>query len=778
MATNNSIVRTRGNNFPAPEDPSFKGQTYWMVPGQEQRGGSWRDVSQVIRKHWKVAAVFAAALELVVLLAVLLMHNTYQAEARLEVSPPGANMVGLQGGAPEPIQDENEYLDTQVEILRGAHMAAAVITDLHLSENPEFLHRSWIAKSVSWAKGKVFGEKPSEQDMQALIGLFETNLNVQQVTNSQLVDIQYQSRDPKLSQAVVSDLVNRYMNDVHRSGYDETLSAANAIAPQIKQLQASVEQSNEALLAFQKDHQGVQLAGDAGMIADGSGGAEADGDTQNPIATRVADLNQQLTQAMGNRLQLQSYVHQIQAGNADNLPQMKDSPVIQQLTEQLASTRAQLAQDLAIYGSNNPEVLKQQDEAAELDRLLAQERTRIASQVQASYQSAVTQENLIRGTLANLKTSLDKSNADVVQYDLLKRQAEANAGLFVGLNSRIKELAVTASLDSNNIRVLDNARVPMEPNGPHRLAILGGGLLTGLLGGVALAFAAEGMNDTITTTEDLRKLSDLPALALVPESRLLRVSGSSRFIPAKATSTLRPGILPNAPVVALLHENSRSPEAEAIRSLDTAIRVSSLTRQKPIHTILITSPFPGEGKTTVAANLAVALARHSRTCLIDADLRHPKVTPTFGVTVRLRLLDALSNPGMIQEIPEEGSETPNLTVLGAEQGAPKAVEALTSKKMENLLSELRKKFEYVVLDSPPIIPFAEARWLSTCADGIVLVARCSTTTRKAMMRSMEILDEARGSVLGVVLNGANLHSEYYAYGPGKHYYKQYQRTSA
>jgi len=166
---------------------------------------------------------------------------------------------------------------------------------------------------------------------------------------------------------------------------------------------------------------------------------------------------------------------------------------------------------------------------------------------------------------------------------------------------------------------------------------------------IELVSAAEGMNDTISTTDDLRSLSDLPALALVPESRLLRVSGTSRFIPASVTSSMRGEMLAGSPVVALLHEHSRSPEAEAIRNLDTAIRVSSLTRERPIHTILITSPFPGEAKTTVAANLAMALSRHSRTCLIDADLRHPKITPTFGVTARLRLLDALSNPEILDE---------------------------------------------------------------------------------------------------------------------------------
>lgn len=773
MANTNSIVRARTSNLMTPEDASFKGMSYWAVPGHEQRGGSWREILQVIQKHWKVSAAFAIALELLLLVAVLMMHNTYQAEARLQISPPGANLVGLQGNSPGPTQDENEYLDTQVEILRGANMATDVITDLHLAQNPEFMQRGWFAKSVSSVEASIFGRKQGGQDIQKLITMLEKNLNVQQVTNSQLVDIQYESPDPRLSQSIVSDLVTRYLDDVHHSGYDETLSAASAIEPQIKQLQQSVEKSNEELLDFQKTHQGVQLAGDSGMTTDASGNSVPTGATQNPVATRVADLNNQLTQAMGNRLQLQTYVQQIRSGNIDSLPQMKDSPVIQQLTEQLANVRAQLAQDLAIYGSNNPQVLKLRNETNELDRLLAQERTRIASQIEASYQSAVSQENLIRGTLGNLKTTLDNSNADVVQYELLKRQAEANAGLFVGLNSRIKELAVTASLDSNNIRILDKPRLPMEPSGPHRMLILGAGLLTGLLGGVALAFAAEGMNDTITTTEDLRRLSDLPALALVPESRLLRVTGSSRFIPAHASGSVRRGVLAGSSVVALLHENSRSPEAEAIRSLDTAIRVSSLTREKPIHTILITSPFPGEGKTTVAANLAVALARHSKTCLIDADLRHPKITPTFGVTVRVRLLDALSNPSMLQDLPDGESDTPNLTILGAEQAAPKAVEALTSKQMENLLTELRKRFEYVVLDSPPIIPFAEARWLSAFADGIVLVARCSTTTRKAMVRSMEILEEARGSVLGVVLNGANLSSEYYAYGP----VRNYQRTA-
>src|SRR5579863_218247 len=214
-----------------------------------------------------------------------------------------------------------------------------------------------------------------------------------------------------------------------------------------------------------------------------------------------------------------------------------------------------------------------------------------------------------------------------------------------------------------------------------------------------------------------------------------------------------------------LTDNPNSPEAEAIRNLETSIRIPLCAGKAPTQTILVTSALPGEGKTTVATNLALALSRHGKTCLVDGDFRHPSITASFGLTLKLGIQDLLTNqaislPDALKPLPE----VPNLTVLGVGNRAPNSLECLTSSRMTDLISDLRAKFEYVVLDSPPVIPFSEGRWLSTMSDASILVARCDSTTRGAVMFSLEILEDLKATVLGVVLNGVDLKDEYYAYG--------------
>ena len=214
-----------------------------------------------------------------------------------------------------------------------------------------------------------------------------------------------------------------------------------------------------------------------------------------------------------------------------------------------------------------------------------------------------------------------------------------------------------------------------------------------------------------------------------------------------------------------LTENPNSPEAEAIRNLETSIRIPLSPGGSAAQTILITSALPGEGKTTVATNLSLALARHGKTCLIDGDFRHPSITSSFGITLRIGLQDLLTNPSnSLEDALKPLAEVPNLTVLGIGNRAPNSLECLTSPRMMDLISDLRKKFDYIVLDSPPVIPFSEGRWLSTVSDASIVVARCDSTSRGAVMFSLEILENLKATVLGVVLNGVDLKEEYYSYG--------------
>jgi polysaccharide biosynthesis transport protein len=729
-------------------------------------GAMWRQIVRILRRHWKASLAFALFLELLLSLLVFSMDNTYVAKSVLDVEPPSADTIDLDKSAGAAAADAPGYLDTQTEILNSDGLALGVIDQLHLDQNSIFMKQTLWQKSITWLAGWLPSGNRARglRDNETLLKTFHSSLTVGQVKGSQLVAVSYESSDPQLAAQIVNSTVNQYLDETYRSRYEATIRAAQSLSPRLTELRDSVKQSTDALLDFQKKHEGAELGTAAPMANDGTTSfASASGG--NPVATRVSELNQQLTQAMGERLQDESYMKQIDEGNVDSLPQMKDNVLIQGLTSRLVDSRAELAEQLAVYGSNNPQVRKLELQSEEINKQLETERARIASQIKAAYTSAQNREQLIRNTLRNMKGELDQSNTDVVQYDALKREADAEANLYTTLSSRAKELALSGSLNSSNIRLLDEARAPLKPDGPHRFRILAAGAIFGIFGGVILAFAAEQMNDKVSSAEDFRRWSDLPTLALVPQISVPGGKGAlaggnpKRIIASKSIAAIRMNGLK------FLTENPHSPEAEAIRNLETSIRIPLSPNGPATQTILITSALPGEGKTTVATNLALALARHGNTCLIDGDFRHPSITSSFGLTLRIGLQDLLTNSAAsFEEASKPLAEVPNLTVLGVGIRAPNSLECLTSARMTDLLSELRKKFDYIVLDSPPVIPFSEGRWLSTLADASIVVARCDSTTRGAVQFSLEILENLKATVLGVVLNGVDLKEEYYSYG--------------
>ena len=752
-------------------EPRFVG---YAAPGAYTNNGiEWHRVHRVLRRHWRLALAFAFGLELLLLLIVVMIGNSYEAHATLEITPTATETVSLQDTAPaSPVQQD--YLDTQSEILRSDYLALKVINHLQLDQNKTFYTPTLLGRIVGTMKS-WWSPQPQERTRQEMIDhlltVFRNGLAVSQVKNSLLVNVSFSSGSPQLSAAIVNDLVEQYLQDATKSKFEAAQRAAKSMDPELKDLKKSADAMNDQVANFQKTHEGTELAPPLPLSDNGSADTLGAALSSNPIATRVAELNQQLTQSIGDRLQQESYIRLLNQGRNDDLPQMKDSPLIQQLTQRLVDSRAQLAQALAVYGGNNPQVRKLQQQTAELDKQLNLERQRIADQVKAAYNSARLREGLIRKSMGELKGQLDASNANAVRFDMLRREAQAQSNLYVQTASKVQQLAVSGALSASNIRVLSAAVPPVRPASPKRLEILSIGLLLGILGGMAVAFVAEGMDDTVSSLDDVHKLAGVPALGLLPRS----AARARRVAPKLAYS--RPGLSTpkyRVPVLHFLTERPDSPEAEAVRSLETAIRISAQTKEHPVKTILVTSAFPKEGKTTVASNLAAALSRNFKTCLIDADIRHPVITSAYGLSERRGLQDALIRPSIIDELPRDPMAPPNLTVLGAGVSNPSAMDRLTSDAMVKLVDQLKGKFEYVVIDSPPVIPFAESKWLSSIADGIVVVARCSTTTRRALTWTMNILDDVQSKVLGVVLNGVDPGSEE-AYGG---VYRRYYSRSA
>jgi succinoglycan biosynthesis transport protein ExoP len=456
-----------------------------------------------------------------------------------------------------------------------------------------------------------------------------------------------------------------------------------------------------------------------------------------------------LMQAEADRIQLQSYLNKFNGEGSGSLPQISSNPVVQALTQKLAETRAELAQTLAIYGKNHPNSQKLQNQVDELQSQLRAQRSAILSDLRTSYSAAQAREQLMQSQVKGTSKQLEL----LAKYGALKKEADANTELYNNLFQKIKEAGIAAESKSSNIRVVDPARVLDSPTRPHRMINIAVGLLAGILGGVILAFVRDVLDTRIRTAEDVKKCLGTGSVSIVPA-----IGGDGTFkLFGKATTQYAQVFLLNRP---------NSPEAEALRGLYTSVRLS---RQGGTpQALLVLSPHAGEGKTTLAVNLGLALAQHGRTCIVDADMRKQGVAPALGVQARHGLGDVLLGALPLEQVLVPAEDMPNLTILpaGGVQADPGAL--ISSSAMADLVRQLRQQYEFVIIDSAPILPFADGRALSALVDGVVLVGRAGVTTREALVRAMELLQDLRSApVVEVVLNGAEYPATDYRY------YRQY-----
>jgi capsular exopolysaccharide synthesis family protein len=685
----------------------------------------------------------------------MLMRDTYEAHAQIEIlQPPVSTVVTLrEGGSPEA--DQQDYFQTQIEILKGDALALAVIQKLQLDKarpqrSATAVVSNFIARII---KHPNPNPNPSQNPVEAALDNFKKQLAVEQVRKSRVVDISYSSPDAPLAARIVNTLVDLYLERTHRAVYDATMKAAESLSTELEDLRGAVKKANQAVVDFQNAH---------GILELSDGGPNGSGIRQNPVTERAADLNRQLDQAEAERIQQESFMKLIQSGNADSLPQMRDNPILQDLTKRHLEARSQVAQAMATYGQNHPNAKKLLNQEKELTAQLAAERQRIVEQVKTSYRAALIHERLLTQDLAGMKNALDNSNENMVGYNLLKKDAQAKSDLYITVSSRLNEAAISGSLSANNIRIVEQARIPVRPTKPKRLQniLLGG--LAGVLAAVALAFVKERLDDTIHGHEEVKMWTGLSALAMFP----VIAAPKRDQLPARSGSLLGNGQKKSEDVsrVRFFLQRPRSAEAEAVRNLVTSIRMANAQDNGSVRVILLASPLPNEGKTTIAVNLGIALGQHNKTCLVDTDLRSPAVAPCFGLSVKQGLQGVLAGSVLLKDALQHIADVPNLTILPASPvPALNPGELVASERMGMILRELRQHFDYVLIDSPPVIPYADARWLSSLSDAVVLVARCGSTTRRAIAWTTEMLNDAQAPILGVVLNAVDLKSKYYEY---------------
>ena len=734
----------------------FGSALYNVLPAQES---TLREYLRVLIKRKWLVIVCICGIFAVVAVASLRQTPIYDAVGRIAVNKADSHLISFKDSTPDTdYVYEQSDLDTEVRILQSDLMALQVIRQLNLDKRPEF------GGSSDQKQGNLIAD-PLQTDSartSALLGMFHGRLRVSLIPSTRVIEIHFSSTDPQLAASAVNSLAATYVEQNFKTKFESTMQASDWLSKQLVDLQMKVETSQEKLVRYQKEHEILGID-----------------EKQNITTAKLDELNKELTSAESERMQRDAAYRQTQstdpeavaaAISADSVGNTTSvgSGLIDKLREQQANLKIQIADLSTQFGPAYPKVAQLNNQLKEIDRQFQSETRKAVDHLRGQYLAALQRENMLRDAFEKQKQQANKLNENAIEYSLLKRDVETNRTLYEGLLEKLKEAGVTAGLRSNNIKILDAARVPtapVEPNIPRNLLFA---LVLGITSGVGLAFLLENMDNTVRTTEQAQLISALPSLGMIPLGSKWPANGSHAKQLTLASSKEAVEIVTQA--------RPQSQMAESYRALRTSLLLSSLGA--PPKVIMVTSARPQEGKTTTAINSAIVLAQKGvRVLLVDADLRRPSVHKTLGLGPRSGLSNVLTGSATLQQAITVSPVLPNLFILPAGTPPPNPAELLASTNMKQVLDELREQFDHVVVDTPPTLSVTDAVVLSPRVDAIILVIRSGQTTKQALRRSRDILMQVNAHVTGVLLNAVDLSSpDYYYYyeyqGKYTHYYQE------
>src|SRR5215472_4003528 len=693
------------------------------------------DYLLILRKHQWLILSFVLAVVTIVAIATFRMQPVYVATAPIEIDRENANILPFQGAdSYDYMVDTENYIETQSKILTSETLALQTIRSSGLVTRPEFSGAAGPSEAV--ATGSLANQtRPPE------LSEFLGSLTVKRVPNSRLMDVSFESTNPQLAAQTVNAHIATYVEQNYRSKYESTTQASNWLADQLNDFKIKVQRSEDARIAYERQNQIWTLD-----------------DKQNMTTQRLADINRQLTEAQNERMKKESLYEFAKAGNLDAVPQVQSNSRLADLLKKRNDESATYGDALAQYGPNFPKVQRLSAQLKDLDDNIQKEKQNVLDELESDYREARQRENLMSEALDEAKGEANQMAEKLVEYNILKREAEANKALYEGLMTKMKETAITAGLRSSNIRIVDPAMVPSAPARPAKGKNITLAFLVGLVGGIALALLREYLDNTVKTPDDIETLARLPSLAVVPQ--FAGTNGNKR-------RTMLTGFSGNGyekRIELVAQHLPKSQMSEAFRALRTSILLSQADH--PPQVILVTSALPREGKTTAAANLAVTLAKlGDSTVLVDADLRKPGIGRllNLGTGKYAGLSSYLAGVSSLDLVSVPHPAIPNLVAIPTGPLPPNPADLLSSHRLAEAIAELRTKFKFIVIDSPPIMAATDAVILSVQADGVLLVVRSGETPKVAFTRTRDLLNSVKCRILGVVLNAVDSSAPDYYY---------------
>lgn len=700
------------------------------------------DYWRVISKRRQIVITFFVVVVGIVAVYSFLATPKYEGTAKILFEfEKNASLNFAQGEGRASLREREaaEYLNTQLEILRSRKFADWVVRKLQLDKNPEILRErekqknNVYAEAVQKVKNSIKGLLPKtaapvnqvqdpaikqELDPELTKMLLDGMELETGKDTSNIFYVHFYSENPALAAYMangISDAYVEYSLDIRIRPYKNVV---DWLSPRLAELKDRVESSEMMLQAYREGK---------GIVSFET--------NENVITQKLSQLGSQLVEAEGKHREAEVKYNQMKSviNNPDllaTIPDVMNNLVIQGLRNEELRIKKDISEMSEKFGPKHPQMIKAKSEVVSVKNDLISEAKKMLSAARAELEIAQDKEASLRKAYDEQKRQvLDLSRA-AIEYKVLAGGAESNKQFYELLLKKFQEATLSSGVNISNAQIADYAITPERPIKPKKGLNIILSLGIGLFGGIGMAFFAEYMENTITTSDDVEKILGLPFLGYIPEEK----EGGPLFMSSKSDST--------------------SLIAESFRRLHTSLFLSATEDQSQV--IMVTSTAPGEGKTTTAANLAIAMAQSGeKVLLIDGDLRRFKLHKVFGLEKSIgknNLITSHEEPSAaIITVP--GIE--NLNMLTGLMYTPRFSELFGSKRMKEIISELRTMYDRIIIDSPPIMAVSDPLVLSRLVDGIILVVWSGTTRRDMIMKSIKSITGVNGKTLGVVLNKAS-----------------------
>lgn len=727
-----------------------------LIQRQDEEDNDEIDLLQlwqtIWRRKWSILTLVLIVM-MVSALVVLSLTPIFRAGATLLIEQKAAKVVsieqvyGLDGTG-------NEYLQTQFELLKSRALAERVVRQLNLTSHPEFdprqqpeplLDVSGLLANFNFSQvipatlpeDLEEGVDPSEALIfDEVTKAFMERISIVPQGKSQLVRVEVEMADAKMAARAANALANGFIETQMEATMDMSMTATNWMNSRLTELRATLKQAEDRLQAFREQENLVDIDG-----------------VSTISAAELSATSDRMVDARRQRAEAESMYRQVQASRSGGwevlatIPAVLGDPLIQQFKANQAKAQAKVDELSKRYGRRHPAMEAAHTELAAASASLRGQVEQVVAGIERNYQLATANENSLRASVqANMAQIQDISRKEFKLREL-QREVDTNRALYDTFLSRLKETSATADLESANARVVDQAVVPNEPVKPKKSLIVAIAGLLALFVGAGLTLLLEALNNTFKSTEQVEGKLNLPVMGILP---LIKNKDRGQ-------------------VAHLFSENQDRGFSESIRTIRTSVVLAGIHDQRKV--LVITSSVPSEGKSTVSANLAMALGQMERVLLIDADMRRPTLAKNFQFPVGTPgLANLIAGTAQLEDCIKH---VDGIDMLSAGSVPPNPLELLSSERFGGLLEELRGRYERIVIDCPPTQAVSDAAVLATHASALLYVIKAESTAIPLAQKGVGQLLQNNAPVTGVVLNQVDIkkaQKQGYSYGGYYDYY--------